>query len=37
MISASAIATKAPMIAIVFFVGILKAEDIFNKLFKLED
>ncbi len=34
--SASAIATKAPMIAIVFFMGILKAEDIFNKLFKLE-
>lgn len=37
MISASAIATKAPMIAVVFFIGILKAEDIFNKLFKLED
>ena len=34
--SASSIATKAPMIAIVFFMGILKAEDIFNKLFKLE-
>lgn len=36
MYSASEIATKAPMIAIVFFMGILKAEDIFNKLFKLE-
>jgi len=36
MYSASAIATKAPMIAIVFFMGILKAEDVFNKLFKLE-
>lgn len=34
--SASEIATKAPMIAVVFFMGILKAEDIFNKLFKLE-
>ena len=37
MYSASEIATKAPMIALVFFIGILKAEDIFNKLFKLED
>ena len=35
--SASEIATKAPMIALVFFIGILKAEDIFNKLFKLGD
>lgn len=33
--SASAIALKAPMIAIVFFIGILKAEDVFNKLFGL--
>ena len=37
MYSASEIATKAPMIALVFFIGILKAEDIFNKLFKLGD
>ena len=33
--SASEIALKAPMIAIVFFIGIIKAEDVFNKLFGL--
>ena len=33
--SASAIADKAPMIAIVFFIGIIKGEEIFKKLFKL--
>ena len=33
--SASAIALKAPMIAIVFFIGIIKAEEVFNKLFGL--
>ena len=36
MYSASAIATKAPMIAVIFFIGILKGEEIFNKLFNLE-
>ncbi len=34
--SASNIALKAPMIAVVFFIGILKGEDIFNKLFNLQ-
>ena len=34
--SASEIALKAPMIAVVFFMGILKGEDIFNKLFNLQ-
>lgn len=33
--SASAIALKAPMIAIVFFIGVIKAEEVFNKLFGL--
>lgn len=36
MYSASEIATKAPMIAVIFFIGILKGEEIFKKLFKLE-
>ena len=34
--SASEIALKAPLIAVVFFMGILKGEDIFNKLFNLQ-
>ncbi len=33
--SASAIALKAPMIAIVFFIGVIKAEEVYNKLFGL--
>lgn len=33
--SASSIAEKAPMIAIIFFIGILKGEEIFKKLFNL--
>lgn len=33
--SASAIALKVPLLAIVFFMGILKAESMFNKLFNL--
>ena len=33
--SASAIAEKAPMIALVFFIGIIKGEEILKKLFKL--
>lgn len=33
--SAAQIAEKAPMIAIIFFMGILKGESIFNKLFNL--
>lgn len=33
--SASSIAEKAPMIAIIFFIGILKGEEMFKKLFNL--
>lgn len=33
--SAAQIAEKAPMIAIIFFMGILKGESMFNKLFNL--
>ena len=33
--SASAIALKVPLLAVVFFMGILKAEKMFNKLFNL--
>lgn len=34
--SASEIALKAPLLAVFFFMGILKGEDVFNKLFNLQ-
>lgn len=35
--SAAAIADKAPMIALIFFIGIIKGEEVLKKLFRLAD